>query len=153
MNSVFVVTISTTTKMCVCVCVCIFLGQFETDLDALWHKIAFWYWKSSKTTIFGKTKKKTVYGVPKKKHHFGRFGKISRPNGNRFRRLFAQSCVLVLERFSTYNCWENSKYPDSVLKKHSRMRCVFLTPIPGFLSFPNNCVWRPLQDQNATWCK
>ena len=40
--------------MSVCVCVHFFLGNFETDCDTLWHKVAFWPWEGSKTIIFKK---------------------------------------------------------------------------------------------------
>ena len=45
-----------------------YLGHFETDLDALWHKIASCSCEGSKTTMFGKTKKK--YGNAARKTSF-----------------------------------------------------------------------------------
>ena len=42
------------TKMCVCLPVRVFLGHFESDWDTLWHKVAFWHRKGSKTMKFQK---------------------------------------------------------------------------------------------------
>ena len=45
--------------MFVCLCVClfvrVFLGHFETDWDALWHNVDFYFGKGSKTIIYLKS--------------------------------------------------------------------------------------------------
>ena len=40
------------TKMSVCLLVRDFLGHFETDLETIWHKVAFCFWYCSKTIVF-----------------------------------------------------------------------------------------------------
>ena len=36
--------------VCVCVCVCVhfFIDLFETNMDTLWYKLAFWPWEGYK---------------------------------------------------------------------------------------------------------
>ena len=46
----------------VCLLVHLFLGHFETDLDALWHKVYFCSCEVSKT-IFEKAKKTKQPGI------------------------------------------------------------------------------------------
>ena len=66
----------------VCLFVRSFLNHFETHWGALWHKVAFWSRKGSKTTIFGKTQ--TMWKRCMKYIIFCRFGQISQPFGNCF---------------------------------------------------------------------
>ena len=89
-----------------------FLGHFKTHGGALWHKVAFWSRKGSKTTIFGKTQKMwkrcTKYII------FSRFGQLSRPFRNRFGCPSTQSCILVLRRCNTRILSQNEKNVETL---------------------------------------
>ena len=89
-----------------------FLGHFITHWGALWHKVAFWFRKGSKTIIFVKTEKMwkrcTKYII------FSRFGQLSRPFRNRFGCPSTQSCILVLRRCNTRILSQNEKNVETL---------------------------------------